>query len=398
MRRISAAEGGLTCCATRGNTPFMFVNHIGDVGHQMIIGPTGSGKSVFMNFMALQFLRYKDAQVFIFDKGGSFLGSTLGVNGQYFEVGKVENTHLTFQPLRNIDNAEERQWANDWLLGLLANEKISITPEVKQHVWQALCDLATLDHAHRTLSGFQSFVQSKPLRSAIGRYTAEGPFGTLLDNNNMNVSLSNWQCFEMELLMDRPDIIAPILSYLFHIIEARFTGKPSLLILDEAWLFFDHPIFANKIHQWLKTLRKHNVSVIFATQSIDDILDSDIATSLIESCPSHVFLPNSRAQEPNVYEAYKRIGLNDRQIDLLATATPKRHYYFSSSQGNSLFDLELGPIALAFCTASKPEQKKRINALYRCSDDYRDYLKKYLTDSGLNNIYELIEEKHERTH
>ncbi|MCZ4287224.1 DUF853 family protein, partial [Marinobacter salarius] len=79
-----------------------------------------------------------------------------------------------------------------------------------------------------------------------------------------------------------------VLSYLFARFEERFDGAPTLLILDEAWLFLDDPLFAARIRQWLKTLRKKNVSVIFATQSLADIKDSSIAAAIIESCASRI--------------------------------------------------------------------------------------------------------------
>jgi type IV secretion system protein VirB4 len=94
--------------------------------------------------------------------------------------------------------------------------------------------------------------------------------------------------------MGQAGAIAPVLTYLFHRLEARFTGRPTLLILDEAWVFLDHPLFAARIREWLKVLRKKNVSVIFATQSLADIAQSTIAPAIIESCPQRILLPNDR--------------------------------------------------------------------------------------------------------
>src|SRR3546814_12723013 len=79
--------------------------------------------------------------------------------------------------------------------------------------------------------------------------------------------------------------------------------------------------------EWLKTLRKKNASVIFATQSLADIETSTIAPAIVESCPTRIFLPNERAVEPQITAIYRRFGLNDRQIEILSRATPKRDYY-----------------------------------------------------------------------
>ena len=120
-------------------------------------------------------------------------------------------------------------------------------------------------------------------------------------------------------------------------------------------MFLDDPMFAGRIREWLKVLRKKNVSVIFATQSLADIADSPIAPAIIESCLSRIFLPNNRAMEPLQKLAYERFGLNNRQIVIIASATPKRDYYFQSHGGNRLFDLQLGPVALAFCGAGSEQ-------------------------------------------
>jgi type IV secretion system protein VirB4 len=270
----------LMCVSTQGRTPFRLVNHVGDVGHQMIIGPTGAGKSVLLNMMALQFRRYRESQVFIFDKGGSFLAATIATGGGYYELGKEERG-LVFQPLAEVDQESERLWAAEWVNGLLMNEHVAISPSVKQTVWEALTALAQMPLEQRTLTGFSALMQNTELRTALSNYTLNGPFGHLLDADHEQKIEGVWQCYELESLMGMPSIIAPVLSYLFHRLERHFKGQPTLLILDEAWLFLDHPMFAEKIRDWLKTLRKQNVSVIFATQSVEDALSSSIAPALL---------------------------------------------------------------------------------------------------------------------
>ena len=347
---------------THGRTPFRLVNHVGDVGHQMIIGPTGSGKSVLLTLMALQFRRYKNAQVFVFDKGGSFLATTAGVGGGYYELG-TDHAGLAFQPFAVIDQEIERIWSAEWIYGLLTNEKITITPDIKQIVWEALTALAHMPQHQRTMTGLCALIQSSLLRQALLTYTLNGPFGHLLDADHEQECDDVWQCYEMEGLMNTPSVIAPVLSYLFHRLEKRFTGVPTLLILDEAWLYLDHPVFSAKIRDWLKTLRKFNVSVVFATQSIEDALSTNIASVLFESCPSRILLPNDRILEPNVRSSYEKLGLNERQLQILAMATPKQQYYYQSRLGNRLFHIELGPIALAFCAASRSEDKFLVREL-----------------------------------
>lgn len=405
---------------TPGRTPFRLVNHLGDVGHQMIIGPTGAGKSVLLTMMALQFRRYKNAQVFIFDKGGGFLAATHGVGGGYYELGgkvagyeenqieqsnylhdyyrqghdKLENYEkqkLSFQPLALIEQEKEKVWASEWVCGLLTNENIKITPDIKRVIWDALISLANMPKQQRTITGLSLLIQNNKLRQALAVYTLSGPFGFLLDADCERECDELWQCYETAELMTMPSVVAPVLLYIFHRLERLFTGSPTLLILDEAWLFLDHPLFAGQIRDWLKTLRKYNVSVVFATQSVTDALNTNIAAVLLESCPARIFLPNDRILEPLIRADYEKLGLNERQLQLLATAVPKLQYYYQSTAGNRLFNLELGPIAMAFCAASRTADKQLVrDCLHASGCNYQDFIKNYLTARQLTWAWQLV--------
>jgi type IV secretion/conjugal transfer VirB4 family ATPase len=370
---------------TSGSTPFRLSTHVGDVGHMMIVGPTGAGKSVLLAAIALQFCRYPDSQLYIFDMGRSARAATLAMGGAHHGLGLGGDAGETiaFQPLAAIDDAGERAWAAEWVAALLAHEKMVATPEVKEAVWSALASLASAPPEERTLTGLSLLLQSTAMRSALAPYTLEGPFGRLLDAAEDDLRMADVQCFETEALMGAGGAVAPVLTYLFHRIEARFTGRPTLLILDEAWKFLDHPLFAARIREWLKTLRKKNVAVIFASQSLADIADSGIAPAIIESCPQRILLPNAAAIEPQGRAAYQRFGLNDRQVELVSRATPKRHYYLQSSAGNRLFELGLGPIALALCGASDPATQARIDALL-AEHGPSNFAARFLEDAGLD--------------
>jgi len=372
---------------TSGSTPFRLSTHVGDVGHMLIVGPTGAGKSVLLSLIAMQFRRYAGAQVYLFDKGNSARAAVLAMGGEHHALGA--DGSLAFQPLRNIDDPATRSWAAEWIGALLAHEKLTVTPEVKEAVWSALNNLASAPAAERTLTGLTVLLQSNPIKAALQPYTLDGPFGRLLDAANDRLALSDVQCFETEELMHQAGVVLPVLTYLFHRLEERFDGRPTLLILDEAWVFLDNPLFAARIREWLKVLRKKNVSVIFATQSLADIADSSIAPAIIESCPQRIFLPNDRAVEPQARAAYERFGLNERQIELIARATPKRHYYLQSRRGNRLFELGLGPIALALCGASDPAAQTLIDAIL-AEHGPGDFAARFLSARGLDWAADLI--------
>ncbi|GGC04677.1 conjugal transfer protein TrbE [Novosphingobium endophyticum] len=368
---------------TSGSTPFRLATHIGDVGHMLVAGPTGAGKSVLLALIALQFRRYAEAQIYIFDKGLSARAAVLAMGGAHHALGLGGDgaDALAFQPLRGIDEPAERAWAAEWLAALLAQENVTVTPEIKDQLWSALGSLASAPAEERTITGLALLLQSNALRTALSPYTIDGPYGRLLDAAEQSLRLTNVQCFETETLMGQASAVAPVLTYLFHRLEERFDGRPTLLILDEAWIFLDHPLFAARIREWLKVLRKRNVAVIFATQSLADIAGSAIAPAILESCPQRILLPNDRAIEPQSRDVYERFGLNARQIELISRAAPKRHYYLQSARGNRLFELGLGPVALALCGASDPDAQARIGAQLAAHGS-KDFLARFLAAAG----------------
>ena len=187
-----------------------------------------------------------------------------------------------------------------------------------------------------------------------------------------------------------------MLAYLFHRIEGRFNGRPSLIIVDEGWLALDDATFGGQLKEWLKTLRKKNASVVFATQSLSDVDGSTIAPAIIESCPTRVFLPNERAFEPQIAAIYRRFGLNDRQIEILARATPKRDYYAQSRRGNRLFELGLGEVALAFTAASSKTDHAAISEVL-VEHGVSGFAAEWLKRRGLDWAAELLDPPHQET-
>ncbi|MDY6861251.1 MAG: conjugal transfer protein TrbE, partial [Pseudomonadota bacterium] len=351
---------------TEGSTPFRLSLHVGDVGHTLVVGPTGAGKSVLLALVALQFRRYAGSQVFAFDFGGSIRAAALAMGGDWHDLGgglsEGSENSVSLQPLARIDEPAERSWAGDWIAAILAREGVVLTPEVKEHIWTALTSLASAPVTERTITGFAVLLQSNDLKQALRPYCVGGAYGRLLDAETEHLGAADVQAFEIEGLVGTGAAPA-VLAYLFHRIGDRLNGRPTLLIIDEGWLALDDDGFAGQLREWLRTLRKKNASVIFATQSLSDIDGSAIAPAIIESCPTRLLLPNERAIEPQITAIYRRFGLNDRQIEILARATPKRDYYCQSRRGNRLFELGLSEVGLVLCAASAKSDQTRIAEL-----------------------------------
>ena len=318
------------------------------------------------------FRKYRNARVIIFDKGASSKVLTMGVGGKFYDIGR-DAKELSFQPLAHVDDESERQWAQEWLTDYLRKEGIEVSPEDKTLIRDSLATLAGTKQEFRTITSFISFLQSRRLKAAFYPLALEdnqgnkGEYGEIFDSEEDHLSITSWQSFEMETLMNSKRIVGTTLMYIFHRIEdvvksvTSAEAGPTLIVLDECWVFFENPMFAEKIKEWLKTLRKYNTSVLFATQSLDDIAKSPILDTVLSSCQSRIFLPDKLAITESRMELYRQFGLNKQQIHLLAHAQPQREYYYDSPQGSRLYNLALdlcpftlsyaavGDVALAKC-------------------------------------------------
>ena len=367
-------------CVTHGATPFRLNLHVRDVGHTLMLGPTGSGKSTHLGMLAAQLRRYEGMSVYVFDKGQSMYplaaairAHTNGQSGLHFTVAGDAN-ELAFCPLQFLETKGDRAWALEWIETMLALNGVNTTPLQRNAIAETVMALHAnaLSHDHTnglnqppaSLSDFVNMVQDEAIREALKQYTVSGALGHLLDAERDGLALADFTVFELEELMGLGDKYAlPTLLYLFRRIERSLRGQPSAIIVDEAWLLLGRPVIRDKIREWLKVLRKANCLVVLATQSLTDAANSGILDVIVESTATKIFLPNVFARDEDTSALYRRMGLNSRQIEILATAVPKRQYYYSSECGHRLYDLALGPLALAFVGASDKESIAEIRSL-----------------------------------
>jgi type IV secretion/conjugal transfer VirB4 family ATPase len=261
------ASPALLWAATTGATPFWLNLHDDDIGHTLVVGGTGAGKSTLLNLLIAQFLRYPRAQVFSFDVGYSGWLLARAAGARHYDL---VNETVGLQPLAGVDQPGERLWALEWLEGVLAQNGVAVTPQARQALGAALELLATEPRRHRRLSELLPQVQERELAAALAPY-AEGSLRHLLDADHDDLDEGGpYQVFELKRLVDMEDrVLLPVLLYLFHRVEQRLEqGRPSLLVVEEAWLPLMKSAFAARIKQWLLTLRKQNAAVVLATQSL----------------------------------------------------------------------------------------------------------------------------------
>lgn len=377
-------------CVTTGNTPYHLNLHVADVGHTLVIGPTGAGKSTLLCTIVAQAFRYKEATVFAFDKGMSMFALCKALGGQHFELA-TDNCNLVFNPFQFIDTQEDRMWLTGFVEGILELNNVQVNPSISKSIYEAINNLYQLkiDNPNHipTITEFKSQLQYSELdlREIISLYDVAGAYSGFISGENDNLNLSDFTVFELEYLMNLDNkILLPILDYLFRRIDKMLKGQPAYVILDEAWVAFQNPVFASKIIEWLKVFRKRNCAVVLATQNLMDatLNSGNLLTELIISTASKIFLPNAAATKADFAVIYKKFGLNNKQIDIIASAIPKKHYYHYSSEGARLFELALGKLALAFVAVSTTPEINQIKNLIMTYGD--DWVKEYLIYKNIN--------------
>jgi type IV secretion system protein VirB4 len=297
----------------------------------------------------------------MFPLAAAINAKTEDLSGKHFTIA-ADDEKLAFCPLQFLETKGDRAWAMEWIDTILALNGIETSAAQRNEIGNAIQSMHS--SGAQTMSEFSLTIQDESIREAICQYTIDGSMGHLLDSETDGLSLSDFTVFEIEELMNLGDKYAlPVLLYLFRRIERALHGQPAAIILDEAWLMLGHPAFRAKIREWLKVMRKANCLVLMATQSLSDAANSGILDVIVESTATKIFLPNIYARDEDTAALYRRMGLNARQIEILATAVPKRQYYYVSGSGRRLYELSLGPLALAFVGATDKESIATIKNL-----------------------------------
>ncbi len=318
---LGQAEGNhwgqaVTLLQTTSATPFFFNFHHGDLGNFSVIGPSGSGKTVVMNFLAAQAQKFKPRTI-LFDKDRGAELFVRGIGGTYDRIVSGEPTG--FNPLALPDTPTNRAFLRDWLAVLLkadGPEEFGIISAAVDAAYLNDASLRRLRHFRELLAGGRR-PQPGDLADRLSAWIAQGEHGWLFDNEEDRLDLTTRVLgFDMTALLENPRLRTPVMMYLFHRIEERLDGEPTMILIDEGWKALDDEVFSARIRDWLKTLRKRNALVGFATQSARDALESRIATALVEQTATMLFMPNSRARAEDYCDGF---GLTRHELDVIRT-------------------------------------------------------------------------------
>lgn len=322
----------VTVFDTTSGTPYFFNFHLRDVGHSLIIGPTGAGKTVLMNFLCAQAQKFQ-CRMFFFDKdrGAEIFIRALGGVHTLIDPSKS----CKFNPLQLPDTGDNRNFLLEWLKLLVCVNGETLSATDISLISSAIIGNYKLPKHSRQLRNIAPFLGLEGPDTIAGRlamWHGLGSHAQVFDNDKdaLNLDASRIFGFEMAEILKDTACLGPVLLYLFHRINISLDGSPTMIVLDEAWALIDNPVFAPKIKDWLKVLRKLNAFVIFATQSVEDASKSEISDTLIQQTATQIFLPNLKAT--SVYRT--TFMLSEREFVLIKTTDPGSRF-FLVKQGTS---------------------------------------------------------------
>ncbi len=299
---------------TTGGTPYFFNFHEGDLGNFTIIGPSGSGKTVVLNFLAAQAQKFEPRTI-LFDKDRGSEIFLRGLGGRYEKLSR--GTATGFNPLLLPDTPVNRAFLRDWLGCLLEPEG----PDEEMTVANAVDELFSHNPELRRLRFLRDLLaggrrpRAGDLPSRLNPWILGGEHSWLFDNSEDRLDFDTHALgFDITELLEDRRVRTAVLMYLFHRIEDRLDGRPTMILIDEAWKALDDPMFSNRIRNWMKTLRKRNAIVGFATQSAADALDSSIATAIVEQTATAIFMPNNKAREEDYCKGF---GLSGQELEFI---------------------------------------------------------------------------------
>ncbi|MDH7637789.1 VirB4 family type IV secretion/conjugal transfer ATPase [Sphingomonas oryzagri] len=303
-----------TVFETTSATPYFFNFHEGDLGNFTVIGPSGSGKTVVLNFLAAQAQKFGPRTI-LFDKDRGAEIFLRACGGHYAQLQPGQPTG--FNPLALADTPVNRAFLRDWLGVMLAAEG----PDELAAIAGAVDACMEADPGFRRLRYFRELLsgsrrpEAGDLASRLDPWINGGEHAWLFDNAVDALDLdARTLGFDMTALLDSPTLRTPTMLYLFHRVDERLDGEPTMILIDEGWKALDDPVFAARIRDWLKTLRKRNALVGFATQSARDALDSRISAAIVEQTATMIFTPNPRARPEDYCEGF---GLSDHELELI---------------------------------------------------------------------------------
>jgi len=335
----------VTTFETMASTPYHFNFHVGDLANFLIIGPSGSGKTVLLGFLLSQAQRFQPRTIFFDkDRGADLLIRALG--GRY---AIIENgTSTGFNPLQLEDTNENREFISLWLTSLVGRPlKTDEEKLIDEAIVQNFEQPVKMRRLRYLIQLFKGHDKDSTLSSDLEKWHSNGRLSWVFDNPTDQLDLSARTVgFDLTSILDNEAIRGPVMLYMFHRAKEVLDGSKAMIFIDEGWKALSDPVFVEKIKDWLKTIRKQNGLVGFGSQSPSDALDSEIASSLLEQCPTKIFMPNTSANVNDYCDTDANSGrsfsLTEKEFEIVKKSPPgSRHFIVKQGQDAVVARLDL---------------------------------------------------------
>jgi type IV secretion system protein VirB4 len=336
-----------TVCGNRYGGRFNFSSHVDQVGHMLIIAPTGSGKSTFVNFCLSQFQRYGKVRTFIFDRNRSCEVVTKLHDGQHIDI-KKSGTRLNPLAMMMDGTEDGRTWVREYILRRLAEGGFEADTDDRKNLDRALEELAAMGTP--SMSKLAVLV-SKKLEKELGEWLKGRPYG-MFDNEEDDLSLANWTTIEMASILAVDRIARAFIDLVFRKIYTSLDGTPTFIYIEEASFLLNDPRFAPMIDEWLKAVRSRNGFLWLTIQSPQSVTNAEMSATILDNIYSFLLLYNKKIGTHR--EAYKtNFGFEDHQVDMIAKLQPKREYLLVQDGKARVMTTDFSPEALAYLRSEK---------------------------------------------
>lgn len=327
----------VTVLETTAASPYFFNFHHGDLGNFLIIGPSGAGKTVILNFLLAQAQKFEPRIVFFDkDRGAEIFLRAIGARYDVLRAGAPSGLN----PLQLPNTPANRRFLHDWTAKLITANGEPLSAEDLRVIDEAVAANFEQAPEYRRLRYFRElFLGARrptagDLAARLAPWVGDGDRAWLFDNETDRLDLEARMIgFDMTQLLDDPIARTPAMMYLFHRVEERLDGSPAIIVVDEGWKALDDDVFVARIRDWEKTIRKRNGIVGFSTQSARDALESRIANAIIEQSPTQIFLPNPKAQASEYCQGF---GLSAHEFELIRTLPDSARCFLIRHGGDSV--------------------------------------------------------------
>ncbi len=349
---------------TPGGTPYAFNPHVQDVGHTLVLGATGSGKSFLLNFLVTHAQKYDPVTV-ILDLGHSYRKLAMLLQGQYLEVG-LRQEAVTINPFALDPTSEHLHFLHAFIRVLLeGNDNYRLSDLEDREVYEAIENLYVLDRGQRRLFTLANLLP-RALSARLHKWVDGGRYASLFDNVDDTLTVNRLQVFDFEAMRAYPVLLEPLLFYVLHRVTARIlepaeAATLKLCVMDEAWRFIQHPTLRAYVQEALKTWRKRNAMMMLATQAVEDFASADLLRTVVESCPTKLLLANPSLDTQQYVDLFH---LNPMEVELLTDLVPRQQLLLKRPTLTKVLSLNVDPKSYWIYT-NTPVDNERVAAIFR---------------------------------